>query len=129
MKIAIFTSANSSYVPKAAVALLSFRRWHPEFDYFVLGTKARMHPKTLTLLEDYEIELIDVGESRRLVRKEELVQKALPVETFYLLNGPELLAERGFDYSISIDGDVFCYRPLQLDSVLHLVQGFAGRPV
>src|SRR5262245_41273612 len=111
-KIAIFASANSSYVPKAVVALLSFRRWHPEFGYFVLGTKARMHSRMLTLLEEHEIELIDVGENQRLIRKEELEKKALPAETFYLLKGPELLAERGFDYSISIDGDVFCYRPL-----------------
>ena len=95
-KIAVFSSANEGYVPKALVGLLSFRRWHPEYGYYLLGSKTLMQPRTLELLKEQEIELIDVDESRRVARKE-VPKGGFPIETFYLLKGPELLAERGFD--------------------------------
>jgi hypothetical protein len=128
VKLAVFASATDNYVPKALTALLSFRRWHPDFGYYLLGTSAHMRLETLRLLDKYELELIDLDESRQYLRKK-VYDSKFPVETVYLLKGPELMKERGFDFGISIDGDTFCYRPLQLETVLPSVSGLAGRPV
>src|SRR5262249_142623 len=85
-------------------------------------------PENIELLRKHGVELLDVDETRRLVRKGVFKDK-YPIEAFYKLKGPELLAERGFDYSITIDGDVFCYQSLPIDPILPDVTGYAGRIV
>ena len=128
MTVAIFSSANESYVPKAVAALLSFRRWHPELGYYLLGSRRGFGDWTLDFLRANAIELIDVDEAGSLPRAEGMRgSHELPVETFYLLKGPELMAQRGYDYSVSIDGDVFCRHRLALRSLLPGHAGLAGR--
>lgn len=126
--LAFFAASDDQYIPKAAMALRSFQRWHPECGYFVLGPKAAMSSQSLEFLRRYSIQLLDVDESRRFVKQGRRKDK-YPTECFYLFKGPELLAEHGFTYSISVDGDVFCARPLDLETVLNSIEGFAARPV
>jgi len=126
--LAVYAAADDSYVPKAVMALRSFQRWHPDYSYYLLGTKAAMSQESLQFIRQFNIELIDVDESHRFVKLEQY-KYPYPLETVIKLKGPELLAERGFLYSIVIDGDVFCARPLELEGLLGRIEGYAGRVV
>jgi hypothetical protein len=124
-RIAVFAAANDGYVPKAVMALRSFQRWYPDYGYFLLGAKAAMSRESLKFIRHHNIELLDVDEAHRFV-KQGRTKNRFPVETIYRLKGPELLAERGFTYSIQADGDVFCVRPLEIENLLGRIEGFAG---
>jgi hypothetical protein len=126
--IAVFTSANDNYIPKALMALRSFQRYHPNWSYFLIGTQEKMGQESLELIRRFSIELLEINEMHRLVKRGRY-KDAYPMETFYKLRGPELLAKRGFVYSIGIDGDVFCAHPLKLEKLLGRIEGFAGRVV
>jgi lipopolysaccharide biosynthesis glycosyltransferase len=126
--LAIYAAADDAYVPKAVMALRSFQRWHPGSGYFLLGTQAKMSQDSMQFIRRYNIELIDVDESRRFVKLEHY-KYSYPLETVVKLKGPELLAERGFPYSLVIDGDVYCVRPLKLEGLLERIEGYAGRIV
>jgi len=129
--IAFYAVANDAYVPTAVIALRSFQRWHPELAYFLLGTIKTFSPQSHELIRRYGIELIDVDESVRFVTQGTNKDR-YPVEVFYPLKAPELLAERGYDYSIEVDGDVFGPEPFdipRLKSLFKRTRGYAARPV
>ena len=68
-----------------------------------------MSPDQLSPVDAYGIELTDVDERDRFARPPEYVQRdPHPAECFYVFKGLELLAERGFAYSVAVDGDTFC---------------------
>ena len=39
LKYAVFSTANDAYVPQAVVALLTFRKFNPQFDSYLLCGK------------------------------------------------------------------------------------------
>jgi hypothetical protein len=127
-KVAIFATADERYVPPSVMALRSFQRWFPEYNYFLLGLRVAMSAQSLALISRYGIELIDVDEAVRFVRPARY-KNVNPLECFYIFKGPELLAERGYRYSLSVDGDVFCPRRFDLSAMCEGIQGFGGRPV
>src|SRR5215210_8073680 len=130
--VAFFSTADEAYVPACVMALRSFQRWFPQCGYFLLGTRASMSDRSLAMLDRYEIELIDTDETKRFVRppyKPVKPHKLNPPEVFYTFKGPETLAERGFAYSIAVDGDVFCPRSFDVGAALRGVRGFRARPV
>ena len=130
MRFALYASADDRYVPTAVMALRSFQRWHPEFGYFILGTREAMHPESLALMQRYGIELIDVNDAHRFPVRGRFAYKDR--ERFYCLKGPELLAARGFSHSAQVDGDVFCPKPMdlaELGRLLDRTDGLAARPV
>lgn len=129
-RLAFYASADDRYVPKAVLALRSFQRWHPQFGYVLIGTTASMSPSSWALIRRYGIEFIDVNDASRFPVQGRFAYKDR--ERFYSLRGPELLAARGFDYSVQVDGDVYCPKPLDLDNLHGLLvrtHGLAARPV
>src|SRR5436309_2345139 len=108
-KVAVFAAADDGYVPYAVMALRSFQRWFPDCGYFLLASRAAMSVQSIALLGRYGIELIDVDDAARFARPARY-KNVNPPECFYLFKGPELLAERGYRYSLAVDGDVFCSR-------------------
>ena len=127
-RIAIFATADNTYVPHSVIALRSFQRWFSDCGYFLLGSRAAMSVQSMAFLRRYGIELIDVNDAARFARPARY-KNVNPPECFYLFKGPELLAERGYRYSLAVDGDVFCSRRFDLRAVCKGIQGFAGRPV
>lgn len=123
--VAVFAAADDQYVPKAVMALRSFQRWHSDWSYFLLATKAALSQESLAFIQRYNIELLDVDETHRFL-KQGRNKHNYPLETIYKLKGPELVFQRGFTYSIGIDGDVFCARPLEIENLLGTIEGYAG---
>lgn len=126
--MAIFATADDKYVPACTMALRSFQRWFPDCSYFLLGTRAAMSQRSIALLERYKIELIDVDLAHRF-RRSACCDNGNAVERFYLFSGPELLWAKGYRYSLSVDGDVFCSRPFDLQALCDGVEGFRGRAI
>src|SRR5262249_38161355 len=129
--VAVYSVANEGYVAKAVLALISFRRWQSDFGYFLLGTKSELSSESKHLIKRYNIELIDIDEVQSFVRHGRC-KGNYPVEVFYPLKGPELFAERGFHYSIGIDGDVFAPQAFNISDlgyILNRTRAYAARPV
>ncbi len=127
-KLAIYAAADDAYVPKAVMALRSFQRWHAEFAYFLLATENKLSEDSLQFIKKFNIELIDVDQTHRFAKLNKYKYK-YPLETVVKLYGPEILAGRGYPYSLVIDGDVYCAAPMQLEDILGNIQGYAGRVV
>ncbi len=128
--LAIYAVADDKYTAMAVMALRSFQRWHSEFGYFLLGTVASMSQRSLDLIKRYNIELVNVDESQTFIRRGKF--KGIHIEYFYPLKGPELLAERGYEYSLEVDGDVMASRPMDLANLYRMLgrmKGYAARPV
>jgi len=126
--LAIVTSANDNYVPNAVMALNSFRRWHPEFGYFLLGNRVKMSLKSLELMRQFGIEFIHVDEGEPFIRTGPCKDN-YPIEVLYILYCPELFSNLNFEYSLYVDGDVFCSQPVDFSAILPNVDGVAARPV
>lgn len=132
--VAFFGAADSRAVLFfVSVALESVRRFHPQSGYHVLvpaaesGADSRWsallrswsdgHVKPLKLPETFVRAFTTPGE----------VPGYSPM-TFLRHAVPQLLAERGFRFSVNLDPDVLCVRAWDL-SVLLQVKLIAGRPV
>lgn len=107
-KICAYSSCDEDYLPKCVVALLSIRKWNPEVDLFIVAED--LSPQALAFLERHEIRLMQVSLKDRFYKAYDY-----PIECFYLFSGPEIFAGLGYDYSVYVDGDVYCNRGLGLD--------------
>lgn len=120
--VAFFCSATENYVPQAALALLSVKRWHPECSYFILADTKRLSREAVDLIESLSLRVLPFEGETPFT---ELVPE-WPLECYFILKGPELLYRLGYKYSVSIDGDVYCRRPLDLHQILPSLKGWGG---
>ncbi len=119
-KCAVYSSADDNFIVPAIIALDSIRRFHPEEDYFIIGNKNKIASDKLVLLENNHIEFI------HSVAHEMFVKTMWSTETYLTLFGPEMFYERGYKYSLYVDGDTLCVSPLGLDDIFSKTIGFAG---
>ena len=109
--IAVFGSCNEAYAPYLVTSLRSFMSWDHDrrLDYFVLGR--RFSWRTSGLLAAAGIAHVPCDLSRVFPRRR---RRPYPSECFWIFNGPSLFAERGYEFSLAVDGDVWCNRSLDL---------------
>lgn len=116
---AFFSTADTGYAIYAATSLLGIRRYLPDAQLFVLTSGLTGYEKKI--LQNSGIECLELDLNHKFTRTWDY-----PVEAFYMFAGPELFFERGFAYSVYLDGDVLCKRnPLQ---DLPEISGVAGVP-
>jgi len=105
MRYTIFCTANDPYVPKCVVTLLSFRQHHPGVPLHIIGTK--FSSKMKHLMKYHKIQWIEINLKHKFTQAFQY-----PVECYYHFWGPKLLLMRGFQYSVAVDGDLWCNKPL-----------------
>jgi lipopolysaccharide biosynthesis glycosyltransferase len=127
-RLAVHSAADEPYVPKAVLALRSFQKKHPELSYFLLANAQDLSSNSRRLLDQNSIELIDLKNEMRFERKGTL-KDSYPLATYFRFAGPERLADLGYDYSLYIDGDVYCNERIDFPPLLDRIQDFAARPV
>jgi len=120
-KTCIFTSADNSYIPFAAITLLGIRKYNPTVDLYILTSYISKDMKTL--LAGYGI-----GYKEMDLRSIFTQTWDYPIECYYLFAGPELFYEMGYDRSVYVDGDLLCKRdPLDFEFIKD-IEGMAGVP-
>lgn len=119
--IAIYCTADDAYIRPSIIALESIRRFHPESSCFVIANKDRINAKNIALLSNFDIDLIHYA-------GDHLFPNTRPwtMETFWKYKGPDIFLNLGFIYSMYIDGDILCVRPLDLAQLLPQIDGYAG---
>jgi hypothetical protein len=108
MKYVAFCVSDDIYIPKCVVSLLSFNNYNPEFDLVIITKKPS--DKHIELCNKYNIEVITINLDKYFYMRWDY-----PKECFYHFKGPELLYERGYDYSVFFDGDVYCNNPVNIN--------------
>lgn len=121
-RLAIFSAGTENYATQMATTLRSFML-HNEgrpFDYFVFGRS--FSGKTRQLIARHGIRYVDMDLNARFPRNK---NHRYPGECFWIFKGPDLFNEMGYEYSLSVDGDIWCNRRLDLDW-LNQVNHIAG---
>lgn len=111
-KIAVYAASDNKYIPKVLVSLASFKRFHPDWGYFLLADNKKVTDEMRDLMARFEVTLIDT-DLRPTFNKPS--SDVWPNECLWILKGPETLLEAGYDYSLAVDGDVMCAAPLTVD--------------
>jgi pyruvyltransferase len=111
-KIAIFGAVTENYVEYMIASLRSFKKYNGDndFDYFIIGHA--FSARTQRLMNKYGIGYINLNLAKDFPRKQ---RHRYPGECFWIFKGPELFSDRGYRYSISVDGDIYCNRKLELE--------------
>ncbi len=117
--ICAFSTSDDKYAVKAAMSMLTLRRWRPELKLFLIGKY--YSPETKKFLKKYRITPIEKNYDKYFHTS----WGNYPLECYYMFVGPEILHKKGFKYSLYVDGDVFCNQdPLQFP--LSEIKDFAG---
>lgn len=116
-KIAVFTSLNEAYVNYAIVCFESFRRNNPHLslDFFVIANN--LSEKAKVTLSRNSISLLEVDLNHQFKTEKNW---PYPSECFWLFNGPVLLHDLGYTYSLYVDADVQCNSRLDLNWIKSL---------
>ena len=107
-------STNDSYIYKAIITLLSVREKNKEnksLEYFVCGNISEKYKKVsgrygLNILK------MDLKNIFRYTNK-----YSLPNECFWLCAIPEALYREGFEYTLILDGDIFCIGKIPMNVI------------
>ncbi|HEV3039967.1 MAG TPA: glycosyltransferase [Candidatus Angelobacter sp.] len=120
-RVAIYCTSDAGYALPSLVALASLRRFHPEHSYFLVADREKIHPSLEKTIRDQDVELVHFDDRQLFSGGAHLTR-----ECYWKFLGPKLFSERGFRYSMSIDGDILCVRPFHFAEVLPRVEGYAG---
>lgn len=116
--ICAFSTADDKYAISSALSLLSVRKHAPDTDLFIIGKK--YSAKTKKLLKKYNVTPIEINLNDKFYKAWDY-----PIECYYIFAGPEILHDKGYSYSVYVDGDVYCNNnPFTL--ALSEVKDFAG---
>src|SRR5687768_17183739 len=97
----VFSTGNDAYVSRAVVSLLSFAKFNPDFDMFLLCSELSDESKQLCAY--CGVTPVELDLSGAFYR-----QWRYPKECYYHFKGPELFLSMGYDYSLYLDGDTYC---------------------
>jgi len=119
-RIAIFTTCNEAYVPYCIITLLSFKKYNPYLDCFIFGYN--YSDECLFLMKKYGIKYYELYLYHVFRQKKE---DKYPSECFWIFKCPHVLYELGYQYSLGVDGDMYCNQPFNL-SWLNELKHIAG---
>ena len=111
-RLAVFSSGTESYLACMVTSLRSFMQHNRQrpFDYYILGHA--FSEESRDLLRRYGIRYVDLDIGDAFPREQ---RDRYPRECFWIFKGPEIFNGMGYDFSLSVDGDIWCNRHLDLD--------------
>ncbi len=96
-----YSTASSGYAIYSAVSLLTIRDYLPKAKLCILSSG----------LSDYDKKILNKNniEYRELDLKNEFTRSwEYPIDCYYIFAGPEFFWEKGYEYSVYVDGDTLC---------------------
>lgn len=109
-KIALYTSCDSNYINETIISFKSFTNKNINtFDCFLIGNS--FSNKDIEKLKEHNITYIneDLYDEYKIE-----LNWPYPSECFWIYKGPVIFYEMGYEYSLSIDSDVYCNKKLDL---------------
>lgn len=118
-RICAYSTCNDAYIAQCVVSLLSVRHWNAEVDLFVVARTGTLTACSRQLLQRHAIGLVELDLTREFH-----TEFSYPVECYYIFSGPEVFGSKGYDFSLYIDGDVYCNGEISLP--WNRIEFFAG---
>ena len=116
-RIAVYCTSNQEYSPNCIATLLTFQEKNPDFDYYIFGKSFQKN--TVALTNKNNIHYIDIDLNHLFQHKWEY-----PRECFWKFYIPTVLYKLGYDFCISIEGDMYCNKTLNVDwSQINFIAG------
>lgn len=114
-KFSVFCASDNSYVPNCVVSLLSFKKFNPQFDMFIIGSK--FSNDIFSLCKHFNIKLLEINLSRFFHTHWDY-----PIECYYHFRAPIIFNKLGYQFSVYIDGDVYCNNKFDVNwnAITHL---------
>ncbi len=115
MRIAVFSCGDENFTQPSIVALKSMEKnlSGVEVDLFYISDKNKNTTKNLKLLNENNIEFLDFTDKNIFFNSQRW-----PKEAFWYLLGPEYFYDRGYEYSIYIDGDTLTVNNIGVNELL-----------
>lgn len=121
MKIAVYCVSDENYIKPSIVALKSFKVTNPEVDLFIVSDAVdKIEERVKKTLLDENIEILDPKFRGKFKKSQKW-----PEEVFWVLGIPEILYEKGYNYSITIDADILCKKNMDLKNLTKNIE-FVG---
>ena len=98
-----FSTANDSYIPRAATSLLSIRQFLPNARLFILSR--HISQKNKKMLNRHKINYYELDLTYSFFQTWNY-----PIECYYIFTGPSIFKKLGFKYSVYLDGDTLCLK-------------------
>jgi len=105
---AIFSTGDAAYLKQMAVALYVACSHNPQLDPWIITDAPKEETK---FLEKYGISVIRLD----LKKEYDVFNETWPSQSFWWSIGPNMFNDLGYDYSIFIDGDVYCVNPIDMN--------------
>ncbi len=110
----IYSTSDNNYAPKCIVALTTFKKYNNEYDCFIIGTSFDNYVHELC--DMYDIKLIEVDLTNDFYEIPQIEKRSkYPVECFYVFYGPKIFKQMGYEYSLYIDGDIYCNKKFDIE--------------
>ena len=104
---AIFSTGDAAYLKQMAVALYIACSHNPQLDPWIITDATKEETE---FLEKYGISVIRVD----LKKEYDVFNETWPSQSFWWSIGPNMFNDLGYDYSVFIDGDVYCVNPIDM---------------
>ena len=106
MKLCFYSCCNESYIPFAIQTLYSIQLQHPNYDYFVICDSSNV--MYTEMCKRFNITLRYTNIHHYFNR---YTSRHWPSYCFWILYGIHIF-ENEYDYCCSVDGDMYCHKPL-----------------
>ena len=108
-KLCFYSCCNTGYIPYAIQSLYSIYLLHPEYDYYVVSDCS--DEKYVEMCKRFNITLKTIDIHHHFHKN---TSRHWPSYCFWILYGIHIF-EKEYDYCCSVDGDIYCHKPLSLD--------------
>ena len=105
---AIFSTGDAGYLKHMAIALFVACKHNRNFDPWIITDASKEETK---FLEKFGISVIRID----LHDQYDVFNETWPSQSFWWSIGPNMFNDLDYDYSIFIDGDVYCNKKVDLD--------------
>jgi len=121
-RIAIYTTIDGNYLNQGIIALKSFMRFYPEFDFFIIGNKDLFDDSQLNLISFFNINFLHCDKNKKFEKS----SSWWPSTCYLMLFAPEMLYKEGYKYSLGIDADVLCTKKFDIKEIFDNTYNFSG---
>lgn len=120
-KIALYITADQNYIFQAVVTILSFKRFFPSIDYYILTNKNYISIKIIQKIQQYKINIIHTDSFEKYENNQ-----SWPKICYALFSGPRIFYNLGYKYSIGVDADILCLKSFDLEEIINNTNSFSG---
>lgn len=118
----IYCAADENYIVPAIISLKSTQKRIGLIPLYLVTYKSKLSQKSQKLLESYDINILDCEEGETLGVG---YLHTTPIVYAHLF-APEMLLDKGFEFSIGLHADVICIKPFAPEDIFTNIKFFGA---